>query len=68
MHIVIRRHDGAPVHSWTDFQRIKNELYGKERQAIEVYPPESELVDARNLYHLWVLPEGVTLPFTLAGW
>jgi len=50
---------------WIEMQRIKNELFGEERVAVEVFPPESELVDAANMYHMWVMPEGFQLPFTL---
>jgi hypothetical protein len=50
---------------WRDKQRIKNELFGTERTAIEVFPKESRLVDAANLYHIWVLPVGLELPFGL---
>lgn len=64
-HLTIRRHDDKPIHSWPDLQRIKNELVGEERVAIEIYPPESELVDNANLYHLWALPTGFKLPFGL---
>lgn len=52
---------------WRDLQRIKTELFGPERVAIQVYPAESELVDKANMYHLWVLPDGFCLPFTLQG-
>lgn len=64
-HLIIRRHDTKPIHSWYDLQRIKNELVGSDRTAVEVYPAESNLVDDANLYHLWVLPEGFKLPFGL---
>lgn len=64
-HAMVRRHDAAPVRQWTHMQRIKTEIFGAERTAVEVYPAESELVDDANLYHLWVLPEGVQLPFGL---
>lgn len=37
-------------------QRIKNDLAGPEETAVEVYPPQSELVDDADAYHLWVLP------------
>jgi hypothetical protein len=53
------------VRSWADMQRIKNELVGPERVAVEVFPPVSELVDQANIAHLWVLPEGFALPFSL---
>lgn len=57
MHLAIRRHDGAEVRGWSDLQRIKTELYGPERVAIEIYPRESELENAANMRHLFVLPE-----------
>lgn len=50
---------------WRDMQRIKDELFGPGRTAIEVQPPATELVDAADMYHLWVLPVGFRLPFTL---
>ena len=65
-HLAIRDVAGEPL-LWRHLQRIKNELIGLERVAVEVYPPVSELVDQANMYHLWVLPEGVQLPFTLSG-
>jgi len=62
----IERHDKAACHSWDDFQRIKNTLFGPEREAIELYPAESRLVDCANKYHLLILPEGARFdPF---GW
>lgn len=64
-HLMIRRHDEGAMVPWADMQRIKNELLGAERLGIQVYPPESKLVDEANIYHLWVLPPGAELPFTL---
>jgi len=29
-------------------------------------PPESELVDGANMYHMWVMPAGYAMPFSLA--
>src|SRR5438034_10689879 len=37
--------DGLPVRRWRDLQRIKNELMGPEREAVEVFPAESRLHD-----------------------
>lgn len=64
-HLSIKRLDRRPLgpERFRDFQRIKNELAGPEREAVEVYPAESRLVDTSNQYHLWVLPEGARLPF-----
>ena len=59
----IRRTDRQAIHDWRDLQRIKNELCGKEREALEIYPAESRLVDTSNQYHLWVLPRGMRVPF-----
>lgn len=64
-HLWIRRHDAKPINEWSTLQRIKNELAGPERTAVEVFPAVSQLVDSANMYHLWVLPEGMQLPFTL---
>jgi hypothetical protein len=59
----IKRLDKLPIHDWRDLQRIKNELCGREREAVEIYPAESRLVDEANQYHLWVLPPGASAPF-----
>jgi hypothetical protein len=65
VHLWVRRHDGEMVRSWSDMQRIKNELMGPERVAVEVFPPVSQLVDNANIAHLWVMPDGFSLPFSL---
>lgn len=62
---MIRRNDEKPVHSWRDMQRIKNEIFGEEFTAIEVYPKQSRLVDVANIYWLWILPMDYDLPFEL---
>ena len=49
--------------TWPEAQRIKNELAGSDATAVEVYPPQSEVVDQADMYHLWVLPG--RLPFSL---
>lgn len=64
-HLMIRRHDEQPVRSWADVYRIKNELVGLERVGIEIYPADSTLIDDANIYHLWVLPKGMVVPFGL---
>jgi len=64
-HLWIRAHDGSMPRSWRDLQRIKNELVGADRVAVEVFPPDDELVDSANMAHLWVYPPGFILPFRL---
>jgi hypothetical protein len=63
----IYRHDGKRIrHHWSELQRIKNELVGPEHQGVEIYPPESQLQDGENSYHLWVFKDADTrLPFGL---
>lgn len=50
--------------TWMEKQNIKNELFGKESLAIEVFPKESKLVDDADMYHLWILHDQ-ELPFGL---
>jgi hypothetical protein len=65
LHLWIRRHDDQMPRSWADLQRIKNELVGEQRVAVEVFPEADCLHDSANMAHLWILPEGFILPFTL---
>jgi hypothetical protein len=58
----IKRRDRGVVRDWRHLQRIKNDLCGAEREAIEIYPAESELIDTANQFHLWVMPEGMNAP------
>lgn len=69
-HLLLRRHDQGLIFPWADLQRIKDELLGPERVAVEVFPPQSQLVDDANCRHLWVLPPAFALPFGLhlEGW
>ncbi len=64
IHLSIRHNERKAVRDWRHFQRIKNELAGPEREGIEVFPPESQLVDTANQYHLFIYPEGMSNPFT----
>jgi hypothetical protein len=56
LHISFHRHNRAAIRDWRHFQAIKNEVAGPERLAVEVFPPESQLTDTSNEYHLWVFP------------
>jgi hypothetical protein len=62
VHLSFKTHDRSARHDWRDMQRIKNELCGPEREAIELFPAEARLVDAANQYHLWVMPPGERIP------
>lgn len=65
IHLSIKRRDKKPIHDWRHLQQIKNELTHPEREAIELYPAESRVVDTANQYHLWVLDPGGRVP---CGW
>lgn len=50
---------------WRDKQRIKNECFGHDRVAVEVMPAELNLVDAADMYHIWIMPSGFSFDFGL---
>jgi hypothetical protein len=62
-YLSILRHDEGAAHDWRHFQTIKNETAGPEREAVELYPAESRLIDEANAYHLFLAPEGERFPF-----
>lgn len=61
-HIKVRRRDGRSGISWDDLQTIKNSVVSPAAWAIELYPPQSEVVDELNMRHLWVMPTDHPLP------
>jgi len=52
---------------WRDKQRIKNECFGADRVAVEIMPTVANLVDAADMYHMWVMPAGFSFDFGLGG-
>lgn len=58
----IKRNDKTPPQDWREKQAIKNEVAGPEREAVEIYPAESRLVDDADQAWLWVFPVGVSVP------
>lgn len=44
----ISRKDNDFARDWRDLQAIKNQLVGKEVEAVELYPADSRLCDASN--------------------
>lgn len=63
--VMVRWNDARPVHDWNMLQRIKNDLFGPDRVALEVYPAEENKIDKANLYWLWVLPDDFTCPIEI---
>jgi hypothetical protein len=60
-HAAIRNSNETDI-PWAVKQKIKDQIFGYQAAAVEVFPPKDELVDNANMYHLWILPEGFTLP------
>lgn len=48
---------------WAEKMMIKNELFGEDRFAIEIYPKQKNLVDTSDVYHLWVFNKKYDMPF-----
>lgn len=46
-------HDGSIT--WDQLQAIKNAVWGPEARAIEVYPAQSMIINAKPMRHLWRL-------------
>lgn len=44
-----------PWQDWRDFYRIKSELCGTACWGMQMYPPQEELLDTANQYHMYVL-------------
>lgn len=64
--LVVRRHMDLGVIPWDDLQRVKNDIFGPEYTAVEVYPPaELAWKIGREVRILWILPVTYNPPFGL---
>lgn len=43
--------------TWDELQRVKTECGFGDQWAVEVYPPNDDVVNVANVRHLWLLPE-----------
>lgn len=64
LHLAIRTPSSAEP-PWRDLQRIKNEVCGEPRFAVQIHPAQDRLVDEADMYHLWVYPAGYEAGFGL---
>ncbi len=48
--------------TWEELQRLKREAGYGDSEAVEVFPPDRDVVNVANMRHLWILPAG-TLAF-----
>lgn len=58
--------DGSGEVSWSEKMRIKDELFGEDRFAVEIFPKRKNLVDVCDVYHLWVFDKKIEIPFGIA--
>lgn len=49
--------------TWEELQDLKRQAGYGDWYAVEIYPPENDLVNVANMRHLWVLPEPLEI-----GW
>ncbi len=49
--------------SWENLQKLKSEAGYGDHDAVEVYPPDSDVVNDANMRHLFVFVNGHRLPF-----
>lgn len=59
--------DGSGEVTWSEKMKIKNELFGENRFAVEVFPKSKKLVDVCDVYHLWVFDKKLDMPFGIAA-
>lgn len=43
--------------TWDELQRLKNEAGYADKCAVELYPPDGQVVNVANMRHLWILDE-----------
>ncbi len=60
--MMVSRLDGRKEHDWWVLQRIKDAIFGADREAFELYPAAERVRDKAHSYHLWVLEEGAQIP------
>ena len=53
--------------TWEELQRLKSEAGYDSQEAVEIYPPDRDVVNVANMRHLWVLPIGKRMPFSWVG-
>lgn len=58
--LVSVEHDGTIT--WDELQAIKNATFGPDACAIEIYPPQTRVVNNIPMRHLWLLGKGEWWP------
>jgi len=61
-HLRVWREDGRDGISWDELQQAKNDAWGEHATAVEIYPPQDEMVNEANMRHLWLIEHPEKLP------
>lgn len=46
--------------SWEELQRLKHEAGYGFHHAVEIYPPDDDVVNVANMRHLWIMTDPLT--------
>ena len=49
--------------SWIERQSLKTHIFGPQAVGLEIMPREDRVVNDAPMFHMWVLPEGFSMPF-----
>lgn len=49
---------------WDDLQRLKTECGRGDKDAVEIYPANADVVNVANMRHLWIVPSGIPFKWT----
>ena len=55
--LMVWKKDKTDGISWDALQTVKNKAFGEEAIAIEVYPAQSQLINLKNVRHLWLITD-----------
>lgn len=53
--------------TWDELQAIKRQIGLGDCYAVEVYPPDRDVVNVANMRHLWILPEPLPIGWRRKG-
>lgn len=53
--------------SWDALQEIKSAVGHVDRDAVEIYPAQKDLVNVANMRHLWIVPESIPFAWRKDG-
>lgn len=53
--------------TWDELQRLKAEAGYGDHCAVEVYPPDADVINVANVRHLWVLPDAPAFAWRAAS-